>query len=125
YVWRTPDLRLLLCAIALVGLVTFGNFSIVGPLLAKLTFHGDAGTFAVMSSAMGLGSLVGSLFSATRAQPSIALCLGSCVCFGAFIALAAAAPNLAVALPMFVGVGALMMVFLSTMTATVQLAAAP
>ena len=125
YVWRTPDLRLMLGVITIVGLLTFGNFSIVGPLLAKLSFHGDAGTYGLMSSAIGLGSLFGSLFSASRSRPSVPLVLGSCVCFGALIIATAVSPTLALGLPMLVGVGALMMVFLSTMTATVQLAAAP
>ena len=125
YAWRTPELRSILCLMTVVGLVTFGNFSIIGPLLAKLAFHGDAGTYGIMSSTIGFGSLLGSLAIATQPRPSLGLVLGTCVSFGVLILLTAVSPTLTIALPLLALLGAAMMMFLSAVTSTLQLVAIP
>ena len=58
YVWRTPALRNVLLSVALIGIFAY-NFTVTLALLAKGTFHGGAGAYAVLTSCMGAGAIVG------------------------------------------------------------------
>jgi MFS family permease len=60
YVWATPALRGPLLMMAVVGTLSF-NFQVLLPLLARFTWHGDASTYAALTSAMGAGSVLGAL----------------------------------------------------------------
>jgi len=66
YVRRTPELRIPLLMMAVVGTVSF-NFQVVLPLLADFTWHGSASTYAFLTAAMGVGSVSGALASSARA----------------------------------------------------------
>ena len=112
YVWARPELRSPLLLMAVVGLLGF-NFTTVLPALARQTFHTDAGGFGFMGTAMGAGSLVGALATASRARPTVALILGSCLAFGATAILAAAAPTLAWEM--------IAIAFIATLNSTLQL----
>jgi len=120
YVWARPELRSPLLLMAVVGLLGF-NFTTVLPALARQTFHTDAGGFGFMGTAMGAGSLVGALATASRARPTVALILGSCLAFGATAILAAAAPTLAWEMPALALVGAAAIAFIATLNSTLQL----
>ena len=52
---------------ALVGTLSF-NFQVLLPLLARFTWHGTPTTYAVLTAAMGVGSVAGAL-AAGRARP--------------------------------------------------------
>ena len=65
YVWATPDLRVPLVMMAVVGTFTF-NFNVVMPLLVRRTLHGDDDTFTLIFSVLSAGSFVGALISARR-----------------------------------------------------------
>ena len=54
---------------ALVGTLGF-NFQVVLPLLAKFSFGGGAGTYAVLVSAMGVGSIAGALVNGHHGAPA-------------------------------------------------------
>jgi MFS family permease len=125
YAWETPDLRRIFFVMAFVGTFCFGSFIILGPLLAKIAFHGDAGTYSALSSALGIGSLLGSLLVATRPAPTNNLLYGSCTGMGVLVLITAAAPSLWLALPALAATGVVFMVFLSMMTSTLQLVSAP
>ena len=73
YVWRTPALRNTLLAIALIGIFAY-NFTVTLALLAKVTFHGGAGTYSLLTACMGIGAVVGGLFAAHRARRHHASC---------------------------------------------------
>ena len=124
YVWHTPELRSTLLVMAVVGTLAF-NFQVVVPLLAKLSFHGNAGTYGLLSSVMGGGSLFGALGTASRAKPTAKVLLVSCVTFGAFMLGVSLAPSLALALPLFALTGAMSMTFMATANSTLQLTATP
>src|SRR4051812_956015 len=124
YVWHTPELRLTLMVMAVVGTLAF-NFQVVLPLLAKLSFHGNAGTYGLLSSVMGAGSLIGALGTASRHKPTPKVLMGSCVAFGAFMLAASMAPTLPIAIPLFVLTGATSMTFMATANTTLQLKATP
>ena len=125
YSWQTPDLRRIFCVMALVGLFCFGSFIILGPLLAKVAFHGDAGTYSELAAALGVGSLLGSLLIASRRTPTDGLLYGSCAAMGVLVLCTAASPNLWLAVPALATTGIVFMVFMSMMTATIQLVSVP
>ena len=67
YVNRTPGLRTPLIMMALIGTLAY-EFQVSLLLTAKYTFHGDGGTYGLMTSAMGVGAVVGGLVTASRAS---------------------------------------------------------
>lgn len=63
YVFSHPELRACMILIAVVAL--FGqNFRAVLPILASETFHGDAQTYGWLTSALGVGAVIGALITA-------------------------------------------------------------
>jgi MFS family permease len=124
YVWQSDTLRSTLLLVALVG--TFAlNFSITMPLMAKFVFDGGAGTYGLLTSLMGLGSMVGALVTAARSRPTARLLVGASVTFGFLMLVAAAAPTLPfelVVMPLF---GAASITFMATANSTLQLNSSP
>jgi MFS family permease len=124
YVLRTPELAIPLALMALVGTLGF-NFQVVLPLLAKFSFDGGAGTYAVMVSAMAVGSIVGALVNGAHGQTGPRLIAGGALAFGASALLSAAMPSLAFEIPMLALLGAAAVTFAATINSTLQLAVAP
>jgi MFS family permease len=124
YVLRTPELAVPLALMALVGTLGF-NFQVVLPLLAKFSFGGGAGTYAVMVSAMAVGSIVGALVNGAHGQTGPRLIAGGALAFGASALLSAAMPSLAFEIPMLALLGAAAVTFAATINSTLQLAVAP
>ena len=93
YVARTPELLIPLAMMALVGTISF-NFQVLLPLLADFTWHGTAATYALLTAAMGVGSVAGALAAGARGRVSPRLLVVSSVLFGVALLLAAVAPTL-------------------------------
>jgi MFS family permease len=92
YVWRRPDLKVILFMLFLVG--TFGlNFSIFISTMAVSVFHAGAGQYGLLTSMMAAGSVTGALMAATRANPGIPLLLAGAASFGGACTLAAMMPT--------------------------------
>jgi MFS family permease len=124
YVWQTPELRATILVMAVVGTLAF-NFTVVLPVLAKFTFHGDAGTYGWFSSLMGLGSIVGALGVASKLQPTAKLLVGSALAFGAVMLVSAFAPTLMSEDVMMVLLGTTSITFMATANSTCQLTSVP
>jgi MFS family permease len=124
YMWRNPELRSLLCLTAVVGTLAI-NFPVVLPLLAKITFHGNADTYSLMTIAMGVPALVGGLVVAHRANASELVLFASGLCFGAAILVSALAPSLALFVLFIAVVGGVQIIFISTCNTMVQMRADP
>jgi MFS family permease len=124
YVWATPDLRVTLLAMAIVGVFAF-NFTVTLPLLAKFTFHGGAGLYSAFMVAMGAGAVLGGLFTAHRSQPSTRMLAFIGLIFGVAILAVALAPTQLVALVLLVPMGAGAIAFIATNNSTLQLRADP
>ena len=79
---------------ALVGTISF-NFQVLLPLLADFTWHGTATTYALLTAAMGVGS-VGRRAGRGRARARVAEAAGRLArcCSASSMLLAAAAPTL-------------------------------
>ena len=113
YVWQTPALRNVLLAVALIGVFAY-NFTVTLALLAKGTFHGGAGTYAMLTSCMGAGAVIGGLIAAHRSRPTPRLLQVLALVFGGLLAAVALAPTLLAA-----------DLLIATANATLQLTAEP
>ena len=124
YVRATPGLLIPLALMAVIGMLSY-NFQTLLPLLAKLTFHGQASTYAALTIAMGVGALVGALAVSTRREIGPRLLVASAVAFGGGLMLAAAAPTLyteAISLGL---TGVASVTFASSVNSTLQLRVRP
>jgi MFS family permease len=124
YVWASTELRPTILVMAVVGTMAF-NFSVVLPVMARFTFHGDAGTYGSLTALMGAGAMVGALATASRLMPTPKLLAGSCLVFGGTMIMAAAAPTLLAERVMMVAVGAASITFMATANSTCQLTSSP
>lgn len=108
YAFSFAPIRALLMLMALISL--FGMpYAILMPAFAKDVFHGNATTLGILTTASGVGSLIGALYLASRKG---VLGLGrwiliSCILFGAALVALGFCHSLVWALPVlaFVGFG--------------------
>ncbi len=124
YVLRTPELLVPLGLMALVGTLGF-NFQVVLPMLARFSFHGGAGAYAVLVSAMAVGSIGGALVNGAHGHTGPRMIAGGALAFGALALLCAAMPTLALEIPALALLGAAAVTFAATINSTLQLAVAP
>jgi MFS family permease len=124
YVRATPELLVPLALMGLVGTLGF-NFQVVLPLLAKFSFESGAMTYAILVSAMAVGSIAGALVNGHRGRTGPRLIAGGALAFGASALLAAAMPSLALEVVMLALLGAASVTFAATINSTLQLAVTP
>ncbi len=123
YIQSNPLLKNTLIMMAIVGTLTY-EFSVSLPLLSQFTFQGDASSYAALTSAMGLGSLIGGLFTASRTKKtSSKMLVTACFLFGLSVLLVSIAPNLLMAIFAMVIVGFFSLNFTSLGNVTLQLEA--
>ncbi|MGH3317297.1 MAG: MFS transporter [Nocardioidaceae bacterium] len=104
YVYRHRELRACMILVAVIAL--FGqNFRVVLPVLARDTFHSGAEGYGWLTSALGLGAVLGALFAASRTQVTVWSLLAAAVSFGVLNLAGAASPAMWVALVAMVSVG--------------------
>jgi MFS family permease len=124
YVWHDPMLRTPLVMMALIGTFTY-EFQVILPVLAKYGFDGDAGTYGLMSAAMGVGAVAGGLVVAGQSRFGLAALVRVSFAFGLAIGLVAISPTLPTAILSLVLVGVVNIAFLARANTTLQLAADP
>jgi MFS family permease len=124
YIKSNKTLRETLLMMAIIGTLTY-EFSVSLPLLAQFTFHGNAGTYAALTVAMGLGSMAGGLYAASRKHIKSGMLVNAAWLFGATTLLLAIAPSFILALAALVLVGFFSISFLSTGNTTLQLESEP
>jgi MFS family permease len=121
YVARTPSLRVPLLMMAFVGMLTY-EWQVVLPVVARDVFQGDASTYGWMTSAMGVGAVVGGLLLAGRGSTGLLPLTQHAAVFGIVILVAAVAPGLPLMLGALTLVGAASVAFLAVANSTLQLA---
>ncbi|MDQ6948831.1 MAG: MFS transporter, partial [Actinomycetota bacterium] len=124
YVRSTPALSTPLLMMAVIGTLAY-EFGVILPLMARFTFHGDAGTYGLMSSCMGIGSVAGGLYVASHRRVGATALALNAIAFGVVMLLAAIAPNLVIELLALVLIGVTSIGFLTLGNATLQLTTAP
>jgi MFS family permease len=65
YLKKTPDIVLIIVMLALISLLVL-PYSTVFPVFAKVVFKGDASTFGYITSFVGVGAVIGTIFLASR-----------------------------------------------------------
>jgi MFS family permease len=121
HVRATPELAVPLALMALVGTLGF-NFQVALPLLAKFSFGGGAGSYALLVSAMGVGSIVAALFNGHRGETGGRVIALASLGFGIAALLAAAMPDLILAAITLAALGAAAVTFVAAVNSTIQLA---
>jgi MFS family permease len=109
---------------AIIGTLSF-NFQVTLSLMAKETFHGNAGTFGALYAVMSVGALVGSLVVAHREKATSRFVVIAALLFGGLMLVAAAAPTLPVMFAVLLPMGATSIAFLSSAGALSQTRAEP
>ena len=124
YVRSRPDVLVPLIMVAVIGTLAW-EFQVSLPLIATVTFHGDAATYGTMAAVMGAGAVVGGLVSASRTPASNTGLALAAIGWGVSITAAALAPTEALeyAALVFVGYGSI--TFNSLAKTTMQLASIP
>lgn len=124
YVHATPQLWIPLALTAVVGTFTF-NFQVLLPLFAAFTFDGDASVYATLTTAMGVGAILGAIANGSRARVRPAMLVAASLVFGALMLVLSATPSMALAAIALVPVGAASVAFSASVNSALQLAVAP
>ncbi len=104
YVRATPEIMVIFIVMGALG--TFGyNFQTILPLVTKYLLASGASTLALLTTAMGAGSVLAGLIAAYRGKPGQRLLIGAGACFAVlFLAMGLSAiPVLTVVIMFFVG----------------------
>jgi MFS family permease len=124
YLWRRPDLMMVLTAVFFAG--TFGlNFQMTSALMATVTFHKGAGEYGILGSILAIGSLAGALLAARRVRTRSRLVIGAALAFGVMVIVSGLMPtylSFALVLPI---VGFTSLTMLTAANATMQLGIEP
>ena len=123
-VWQDPRLRTPILMTVAIGTLAYEN-QIALPLLAKYTFGGDAGSYGFLSSAMGLGSVLGGLVIARSGRATHRRLGWAAMFLGVALLLASVMPTMATEIVALVVVGAGSVAFITMTSATLQLTAPP
>jgi MFS family permease len=124
YIRSEPKLALPLAMTAVVGCLTY-EFQVSLPYMASHGLHAGSAGFGFMTASMGIGSVIGGLWLATRGKTGSAALIAGCGWYGVSMVLATVAPSLAWELVALVPVGISSVMFMSVANATLQLGAAP
>jgi len=124
YVLATPVLWNALLMLAIIGTLTF-EFQVSLPLIARFTFNGNASSYALLSSAMGIGAVAGGLLIAGQKTVSPGRLVGAALLFGLTVLAAAFMPSLALAVVALVLVGVASITFTSLGNSLLQLESSP
>jgi MFS family permease len=124
HVAATPRLAVPLALMALVGTLGY-NFQTVLPLLARFSFGGGPGVYAALVSAMAVGSVGGALATGARGHTNARLIAAAALAFGVVSLVAAAAPTLALELPLLALLGAATVTFAASINSYLQLEVRP
>lgn len=124
YVRHNPKLMNSLIMLAIVGTFAF-EFTVILPLFSQFTFHGTAETYTLITCALGLGAVVGGLFTANKRDINPRFFAMVSVLFGTAICVASVMPTLLLACIALVFVGFFSIMFNASGNSLLQLESAP
>jgi MFS family permease len=124
YARGRQQLWLPLAMMALVGLLAF-NFAVALPLFTRDDLHGGGGTYGLLSAALSVGSVVGSLLVGLLRHPRRIYLAGAALAFGATLALTAATQTTLEATAALVVTGVAAFAFVTMTSTTLQLHSSP
>jgi MFS family permease len=124
YAARTPTIAIPLAMMSLVGLLAY-EFQVSLPVLAQQTFHGGSEVYGFMTAAMGVGAVIGGLFTAARGRTGLRPMIIASVGFGIAILASAFSPVVGLVYAALLFVGWASVSFIAIGNSTIQLSAAP
>ncbi len=124
YVWRRPDLKVILLMLFLIGTLGF-NFPIFISTMSVTAFHVGARQYGLLNSMMAIGSISGALMAARRARPRMGVVLAAAVVFGCGFSLAAIMPTYFLFGSALVVIGACAQTFTTSTISLLQLTTNP
>jgi MFS family permease len=124
YAFGVREIAVPLLMMGLIGTFAY-EFQVSLPVMARGALHAGAEGYGFMTAAIGVGAAAGGLVVAARGRTGLRPATIAAGAFGAAMALAAAAPDLAVELVALAVVGATSVSFMSIGNSTLQLAAEP
>lgn len=125
YAMSEPRIRVILVLMTLVGLLGM-NFQVLLPIAADKAFNGGAGAYGLLSVAMGVGSLIGSMAAAMRRDAPTLRVIGiASFGFGLFVSGVALAPSLHIGMALLVLAGISSMTLFASCNTTLQLVSRP
>jgi MFS family permease len=124
YVVATPKLLYPLIMMALVGMLAY-EFQVSLPIVAGRVFHGNSEDYGLMMASMGIGAVIGGLWTASRGKTGTRAITRAALFFGAFITLAALSPIIGIEFVALALVGFASVSFLSMTNSTLQLQTDP
>lgn len=120
YVWRTPDVLLIMIVVAAIG--TFGyNFSVVLPLLAGFVLHTSAQGFGGLSAFLGIGSLLAAIATAYSGQINFRRLLIGSAAFSVLLGGVALSTNFTLSAVLLIALGFAGILFSTTANSLLQL----
>jgi MFS family permease len=124
YTWGIREIRSTVLLVFVVGTLVY-NFPTFLTIMAEDTFHGDAGLAGLLMAALGVGTVIGALAAAHRAEQTSRLVISSAAGLGALLVATGAMPTKALVLVALVPTGAFAVFFGSVANAHMQLWSAP
>jgi MFS family permease len=124
YAAHTPTIAIPLAMMGLVGLLAY-EFQVSIPVLAERTFHGGSEAYGFLTSAMGVGAVIGGLFTAARGRTGLRPMIIASTGFGVAIMATAYAPVIGLAYAAMLFAGWASVAFIATGNSTIQLSAEP
>ncbi|ACU75197.1 major facilitator superfamily MFS_1 [Catenulispora acidiphila DSM 44928] len=124
YAAATPSIAIPLAMMGLVGLLAY-EFQVSLPVFVERTFHGGSVAFGFITSAMGIGAVVGGLFTAARGRTGLQPMIIASAGLGVSMLAVAYAPVLALACAVMLLVGWASVSFIAIGNSTIQLTSDP
>ncbi len=120
YVWRTPEVLLIMLVVAAIG--TFGyNFSVSLPLLAGFVLHTTAAGFGGLSAFLGTGSLLAAVSTAFARGVSLRRLLLGSTAFSLLLGAVAFSTNFVLSAVLLVALGYAGIIFATSANTLLQL----
>lgn len=126
YVKSTPLLANTLIMMTIIGTLSY-EFTVTLAIFSQFTFHGNAGTYSLLTAGMGIGSIIGGLYSANLKTHKINInkIILAAFLFGISIILVAISPTLTIAFILMIIVGIFSIYYMSLTNTTLQLESKP
>lgn len=123
YVNGNPVLKNTLIMMSIIGTLSY-EFQVSLPLFAQFTFN-NLNYYAWLTSAMGVGAIIGGLFTIKKSRVEAGTLINICLLFGISMIVSAIMPNIISAIIAFIFVGALSIAVITFGNVTLQMESVP
>ncbi|MCL4509695.1 MAG: MFS transporter [Bacteroidetes bacterium] len=120
YAINEPSIASILIVLIFIG--TFGyNFSTMLPLLVKFVLHGGPDVFGVLTSALGIGSMIGALLVAGRQKPTRKFIFAFAALFGIIEVALSLSRNFVLTIILLVSLGIASIAYIASTNTSLQM----